>query len=187
MAAFEAELARTLPRFAVRYKDESRLQRLIGRLLRPLCPTYLTQYTTVMFGKVYFPSRAWRARVGPVAVYRILRHEAVHLRDARRWPLVFESSYLVGLPTVLTARAWWEWRAYRETLRVELELTGDIPDALLDHVQARFTGRDYGFMCPFPRFVRRRLERERARLLGGAGPPPERVDANGRGDHPPAP
>lgn len=165
MAALEADLARALPRFAVRYKDESALQRLIGRLLRPFCPTYLTGYTTAMFGRVYFPSRAWRATVGPGTVYRILRHEAVHLRDARRFPLVFHFTYLFCLPAGLTARAYWEWRAYRETLRVEAELTGEIPDALLDHVQARFTGPDYLFMCPFPRFVRRRLERARARIL----------------------
>jgi hypothetical protein len=179
VAAFEAELARTLPGFGVRYKDESRLQRLIGVVLKPICPTYCTQYTTVMFGKVYFPSRAWRERVGPKGIYATLRHEAVHLRDARRWPLIFQLSYLLCLPTVLTARAWWEWRGYRETLRVELELTGEIPDALLDFVQARFTGADYGFMCPFPRFVRRALERERARLV--------RVDGEGGRDHPPAP
>jgi hypothetical protein len=166
VAALEAELARALPRFAIRYKDESRLQRWIGVLLRPLCPTYCTRYTTVMFGKVYFPSRAWCEAVGPGAIWRILRHEAVHLRDARRWPLIFPLSYLVCLPTVFTARAWWEWRGYVETMRAEAEITGAIPDALLDHIQARFTGPDYAFMCPFPRFVRRRLERARAEILG---------------------
>lgn len=164
--ALEAELRASIPGFDVRYKDESALQRFLGRLLRPLCPTYCTTYTTVMFGRVYFPSRAWRARVGPETLYGVLRHEAVHLRDARRWPVLFELSYLFALPAMFTARAGWEWRAYRETLRVEFELTGDIPDALLDHIERRFTGPDYGFMCPFPRFVRRRLEAERARLLG---------------------
>jgi hypothetical protein len=39
-----------------------------------------------------------------------LRHEAVHLRDARRFPVLFELSYLAALPAVFTARAWWEWR-----------------------------------------------------------------------------
>lgn len=166
VAAYEAELGRELPRFAVRYKDESRLQRLIGALVRPFNTTYLTHYTTVMFGRVYFPSRAWRAQRGPAAIYATLRHEAVHLRDARRFPLVFQLTYLFALPAGLTLRAVWEWRAYLETLRVSAESTGAIPDELLAHVERAFTGPDYLFMCPFPGFVRRRLERARREILG---------------------
>jgi hypothetical protein len=169
VAAYEAALARELPRFAVRYKDESRLQRLIGALVRPFNATYLTQYTTVMFGRVYFPSRVWRARRGPAAIYATLRHEAVHLRDARRFPLIFQLTYLFALPAGLTLRAVWEWRAYLETLRVSAEVSGEIPDALLAQVERAFTGPDYLFMCPFPGFVRRRLERARRELLGAAG------------------
>jgi hypothetical protein len=165
VADLEARLAAELPRFAVRYKDESRLQQVIARLVRPFNRTYLTQYTTVMFGRVYLPSRAWCERQGPETVYRILRHEAVHLRDARRWPGLFHVSYLVLLPAGLTMRAFWEWRAYAETLRVEAELTGDISDGLLSHVERCFTGPDYLFMCPFPGWVRARLRRLRTRLL----------------------
>ena len=165
--ALEAELARELPGFAIRYKDESRLQRLIGACVRPFCPTYLTRYTTVMFGRVFVPSRAWRAQQSPEALYRLLRHEAVHLRDARRWPVLFQLSYLFALPTGLTARAFWEWRAYTESLRVDFELYGRIDDAAIEAVVAAFCGPDYLFMCPFPGFVRARAEALRARLTQG--------------------
>jgi hypothetical protein len=170
--AYERELAAELPGFAVAYKDESRVQRVLARLLWPFNRHYLTGYTTVMFGRVYFPSRAWREAAGAERIYKTLRHEAVHLRDARRFPLLFQLTYLFVLPSVLTLRALWEWRAYAETLRVEHELHGPIPDRLLDDITARFVGPDYLFMCPFPRFVRRRLEALRRRQAGESTPTP---------------
>lgn len=165
LAALEAHLRACLPRFRICYKDESRIQRLIGRLVWPFNRTYCTHYTTVMFGRVYFPSRDWCATWGPEAIYGILRHEAVHLDDMRRFPIIFHLSYLFLLPAGLTARAFWEWRGYLETMRVEAELQGCIPDSLITHIAERFTGPDYLFMCPFPRVVRRRLLRARARIL----------------------
>ncbi len=169
LADLEARLAHELPRFGLRYKDESRLQRLIGAAVRPFNARYLTDYTTVMFGRVWFPSRAWCERQGAAGVYRILRHEAVHLRDARRWPGVFQFSYVFLLPAGLSARAWWEWRAYAETVRVEAEIDGRVSDATLAHIARAFTGPDYLFMFPFPRLVRRRLEALRGRVLAELG------------------
>lgn len=162
--AYVEALGRELPRFRVCYKDESRLQRLVAALVWPFNRAYLTHYTTVMFGRVYFPSRRWTARQRPADLYRILRHEAVHLRDARRWPGWFQLSYLLLPPVGPGMRAVWEWRAYAESLRVDLELGGAISDATLEHIARRFTGPDYLFMCPLPRFVRRRLRALRARL-----------------------
>ena len=160
----EESLSHELPRFAVAYKDESHFQQWIARLIWVFNRHYLTRYTTVMFGRVYFPSRKWRDEVGPEQIYNTLRHEAVHLRDARRFPVLFQFSYLFFLPTVLTVRAVWEWRAYLETLRVHVEIHGEIPESLLERIQNRFTGPDYLFMFPFPKLIRRWLEAARRRL-----------------------
>lgn len=158
-----------LPGFAVAYKEDSRLHRAIGLLVRPFNPHYGTQYTTVLFGKVWFPSRHWVRAVGARAIYLLLRHEAVHLRDARRWPLLFHLSYLLVLPVGVTARAFWEWRAYRETLRATWEVDGRIGDHLLRDIEDRFVGPDYLYMWPFRRHIRGVLSRERARIEGQAG------------------
>ena len=167
VARLEAALAAEIPGFRVAYKNASRLHRAIGRLLRPVNPGYLTDYTTVLGRVVYFPSRQWRERAGPEAVYATLRHEAVHLRDMRRFPVLFQVSYVFLLPAILTFRSLWEYRAYRETLRVHAELRGAIPDALLEHIVRRFTGPDYLFMAPFPPLVRWLLRRTRRRILEG--------------------
>ncbi len=158
LAQYIEALRAELPRFAVCFKDESPLQRLIGRLLRPFNGAYMTRYTTVMFGRVYFPNRDWYERVGPRHIYRTLRHEAIHLRDARRFPLLFQVSYLAALPAVFTMRAVWEWRAYRETVRVWFETDGDCPAEVLDSIEQAFVSSDYLFMFPFRRAIRRRLD-----------------------------
>ncbi|MCB9740029.1 MAG: hypothetical protein H6747_12255 [Deltaproteobacteria bacterium] len=163
--ALQAEI----PGFGILYKDESRLHRAIGALVRPLNDRYLQDYTTVLFGKVAFPSRAWRAAVGEAAIYEVLRHEAVHLRDARRFPVLFELSWLLlPLPTVLTLRALWEYRGYAESLRARVDLGLPVDDAWIDWVVARFTGPDYGFMWPFPAMLRRRFRALRAEVTGAA-------------------
>ena len=153
--------------FHVRYKDESRAQRLLAALLRPFNRDYLTRYTTVMFGRIWFPSRAWRKAMGAEAIWATLRHEAVHVADMRRFPVFFQLSYALLLPAGLTMRAFWEWRGYTETLRAHFEVHGAIDDALLDEIAERFTGPDYLYMLPFPGLVRRRLDVLRQRIIDG--------------------
>jgi hypothetical protein len=167
LEALVAALERELPGFALRFKSESRLQRLIGFCVRPFNRTYLTEYTTVMFGRVYLPDRACLAEMSREAVYTLLCHEAVHLRDARRFPVFFQLSYLLLPPVGPGFRALWEWRAYRETLRVDYALWGMIPDAQLDRIADRFAGPDYLFMWPFRTGLRARLERLRSEIIGG--------------------
>ncbi|MCB9524475.1 MAG: hypothetical protein H6702_14040 [Myxococcales bacterium] len=160
-------MRRGLRGFDVRFKDESWLQRAIARAVRPFNRHYLSSYTTVMFGKIYFPSRRWYALTTPFDLYALLRHEAVHLRDAQRFPVLFELSYLLCLPVGVTARAGWEWRGYAETFRVWAAVKGEIPDWLIESTAERFTGADYLYMWPFPQDIRRRLIRLRRRLVPG--------------------
>lgn len=162
--ALIAALRRELPGFAVRFKDESRLQRALGWLLRPINRRYLTHFTTVMGGQVWFPSRAAFRATDPAAIYVTLCHEAVHLHDARRFPLLFELSYVLLLPVGVTARSYWEFRAYRESMRVWLALHGSVSDPMIEVLVAHFTGPEYFYMCPFPVWIRARLCAARDRM-----------------------
>ncbi len=164
------KLARELeryPGFRILPKERSPLMRLVywGSLAFLWCPTFLTEYTTVLVSRVYMPERL----MGSLDGYRILRHEAIHIRDCFRVGILpFVVSYLFLLPAVFTFRAWWEYRAYLETMRVELELTGTIAPQTVDWLVERFTGSDYLWMCPFPGFVRRRFGVARQRMLAEA-------------------
>jgi len=125
-------------------------------------PRFMEDYTTVLITRVYMPRRL----IGTEDGYEVLRHEAVHIRDClATGVLPFVLSYVFLLPSVLTFRAFWEYRGYRETMKVELERNGTISDETLEWIVRRFTGPDYLWMFPFPKLIRRLLRRTRARLL----------------------
>lgn len=159
-----SEMEREFSTFRLIPKDRSLLMKVIYHTLgmRWWCPEFMSRYTTVIISAVYMPREFFHSDEG----YRVLRHERVHMRDC--WGsgvLPFVLSYLLMLPAVFTLRAHWEMRGYAETMRVELEETGDIADETLDFIQEQFTGPAYLWMCPFPGYVRRWLERVRRRLL----------------------
>lgn len=157
--ALVAQLSAELPGFRVAFKDESRVHRWVARLMRPWNPTYLTEYATVFRRTVWVPSRAWYDTASPAAMILLLRHEAVHLRDMRRFPVFFELSYALLLPAGLTFRAYWELRAYDESVRALVEMTGGVDPEWLDRVVEQFAGPAYLYMLPFRGWVRRHFER----------------------------
>ena len=159
-----ARMAREFPSFRLVPKDDSLLMKVFYHALgmRWWCPDFMTHYTTVIISAVYMPRDLFQTDEG----YGVLRHERVHMHDCwRTGVLPFALSYLLLLPAVFTLRAHWEMRGYAETMRVELEDSGAISDETLDHIQEQFTGPTYLWMCPFPGYVRRWLERVREQVL----------------------
>jgi hypothetical protein len=156
-----AELEREFPRLRVVSKKDDRFSHLIDRLLRIITlgaqRFYLDRYTTVIGATIYTPT-SWETRSAEER-YITLRHEAVHLRQARRWGIVVMSFlYLVPFfPFGLAyGRARIEWEAYAETFRAVHEVLGAerarSPE-LRAHVIKQFTSAAYGWMWPFPRQV----------------------------------
>jgi hypothetical protein len=160
------------PGFAIRKKGTSRLQRLLGGLLRVVTfgqqRTYVTQYYTVLFGVLWVPE-SWDL-LPDKARYVLLRHERVHLRQRKRLgDLLLALVYLVPIfPLGLAwGRARIEWEAYRETLRATAEVYGmDAARGLGPEIVRRFVGGDYGWMWPFPKTVARWVEEELERIQG---------------------
>lgn len=152
------ELQSEFPRFRVIPKENNVWMKILYSLslMRFWNPDFMTAYVTVMFGRVYMPAHL----IGTYTGYMILRHERVHLRDAARWPLLFELSYLFfPLPFVLTLRAYWEYRAYCESLVVEAERYGYVRRDSIEFYVGQFTGSYYLWMFPFPAFLRERFYR----------------------------
>jgi hypothetical protein len=96
--------------------------------------------------------------------YIVLRHEAVHLRQFRRYGLI-GMSVLYILPILPLGLAWGrariEWAAYRETLRATAAVYGleAAQDARLRaHIVHQFTSGAYGWMWPFPSHVARWMD-----------------------------
>lgn len=99
LRAFEAEVAKVIPGFQVRFKDTSALQRVLGFLSYPFNPKYMTNYTTTLGKTVWFPSRTFY-EAQPVSNFGVLAHELVHLHDERRFGAALVLG--IGFPQILT-------------------------------------------------------------------------------------
>lgn len=164
--AYLRELEREFPGLRVIDKADDPWSRAIDRALRVLTfggqSAYMTKYVTTMGRTIYLPS-SWPEREDR-GRYVTLRHEAVHLRQFRRYGRVgMTLLYLLPiLPMGLSwGRARLEWEAYAETLRATAEVFGleaaEAPE-LRAHVVKQFTSAAYGWMWPFPRIVERWID-----------------------------
>lgn len=170
-----SELRGEFPRFAIRKKRTSKLQRAIHVLLAAITfggqRVYLTKYHTVLFGTLWVPD-SWDA-MSEDDKYILLRHERVHLRQrARLGDVMMTVLYLVPFfPIVLAyGRARIEWEAYVETLRATAEVYGvDRADSLRTHIRERFVGPEYGWMWPFPRIIDRWFDEAMADIQAERG------------------
>lgn len=138
-------------------------QHLADRLLKIITfggqNRYITEYVTTLGDTIYVPDD-WH-ETPALDRYEVLRHEAIHVAQFKRWGWVgMVILYgLVPLPMGLAyGRARLEWEAYEETLRAVWEVEGEQAardPRLADSIVARFTGPDYAWMWPFERSVRR--------------------------------
>lgn len=171
-ARYLEELRAEFPRLRVVDKAADPFSRLIDKALKVLTlggqGAYLTSYVTTIGSTIYLPL-GWERRSAE-SRYLTLRHEAVHLRQFRRYGLIGMSLlYLLPvLPLGLAyGRARLEWEAYAETLRATSEVRGleaARDPALHEHIVRQFTGPAYGWMWPFRQSVMRWIDRLVAEL-----------------------
>jgi hypothetical protein len=166
------ELRREFPALRVVDKGASGFSRLLDRVVRVFTlggqSAFMTKYVTTIGRTIYLPS-SWAARADADR-YVTLRHEAVHLRQFRRyglWPMAFVYIFPI-LPLGLAwGRARLEWEAYAETVRATAEVKGIAAardPAFHAHIVKQFTTGAYGWMWPFPRVVQRWIDEEIERL-----------------------
>jgi hypothetical protein len=162
-----------MPRFRIVRKDRSRLHRLIDRVLVVVTfgqmRDYLDSYQTTI-GRTVYVTSDWDDW-DPDRRYVTLRHEAVHLRQFRKWtlPVMAVLYILLPLPMGLAyARARFEWEAYAETIRAAAEVWGPaVPRGApyRDHIVEQFTGPSYGWMWPFRSQIERWYDQVLATLV----------------------
>lgn len=157
------ELAREFPGLRLVKKCDSRGQRAIDVALRILTfgqmRGYLDCYQTTI-GRTIYLTADWDER-DPRERYCTLRHEAVHLRQFRRYTLPGMAILYLLFPLPLGVswfRARFEREAYEESIRAAAEVFGPDEPARAGYrarIIEQFTGPAYGWMWPF----RRALER----------------------------
>lgn len=121
--------------------------------------SYLDGYQTTI-GRTIYVTADWDDR-DPLERYCTLRHEAVHLRQFRKFTLPGMALLYLFLPLPLGVayfRSRFEMEAYEESIRAAAEVYG--PEhprcaAYRERVVNQFTGPSYGWMWPFRRAVER--------------------------------
>lgn len=169
-----ADLHVEFPRFRIVRKDQSRLHRAIHHTLKAITfggmRNYLDSYQTTIGQAVYVTSD-WDDR-SPEVRYVTLRHEAIHLRQFRRYTLPGMALLYIFLPLPMGLawfRAYFEKEAYAESIRAAAEAYGpDYPrgTGYRQYILEQFMGPSYGWMWPF----RAGLERWYDRVLATLDP-----------------
>jgi len=145
------------PGFRIVRKDRSRLHRAIHHALRVITFGQMTSYlgafqTTI--GSTVYVTADWDERDADQR-YVTLRHEAVHLRQFRRFTLPGMAVLYLLLPLPMGLawfRAYFEKAAYAESIRAAAEVWGPgYPrrEEYRRYVIGQFLGAAYGWMWPF--------------------------------------
>jgi len=152
-----------IPGFEICYKVDSQWHRFLAKI--SFWNDYIS-YTTTMYPKVWFESKE---RVEDVIPIETLEHEWVHLKDggtffgwlpflpAKLNAFIFNALYILLLPWPGFFRAYAEIRAFRRS--VEYWEGTQYYEPHLDAYVKAFTGPAYLFMWPFPKHVRKQLQK----------------------------
>jgi hypothetical protein len=161
--ALVAALRAEFPRFRIVRKDQSALHRAIHYALLGVTlgrmRSYLDSFQTTI-GRTVYVTPDWDDW-DPDRRYVTLRHEAIHLRQFRRYTLPGMALLYVLLPLPMGLawfRAYFEKQAYAESIRAAAEVWGPAhpgTESFRRHIIEQFLGPSYGWMWPF----RRSLER----------------------------
>lgn len=109
--AFSGALAKKIS-FEIKYKNESWLMKLLGKILF-FNSKFMTGFVTTIGNVVYFPNREYIAERETLGALEVLSHEARHIRDLEQvGKLPFTLSYM--FPQILAPLAlfgllinWW--------------------------------------------------------------------------------
>ena len=167
--ALLADMQAEFPGLKVVPKASSRLMHLMEVLLWPLLGSAFSERFTTVVGQTIYVPVDWAMRP-EIARLGVLRHERVHLRQAKRYGrILFTLAYLLfPLPLGLAwCRARLEWEAYEESMRAAFEYYGKgaLNAEHRAYMVGHFTGPSYGWMWPFRTQVERWYDEARARIL----------------------
>lgn len=151
-----ASILAEFPTFSVQYKADSTFMKILNVLLTIVTfgqmKGFMTTFTTTIGTTVYVPSTWDTSNTADKCT--LLRHERIHMRQAKRmgrWK--FSLTYIFWpLPLGLAkGRASLEMEAYTETMRAWNDYGANILQAgYRADMIGYFTTGAYGWMWPFP-------------------------------------
>lgn len=133
---------------------------LVGLIVPAFAERFWTEISNGFGPYLILPDRSWSDWTDPT-VYKVVRHEYIHMIDSRDHPSwwMMLTYFLLPFPTMITGRAYWEYRAYAVFMMAEYEHRGEISDATIQWIADQFTSSLYLWMFPFRSIVVEMLER----------------------------
>lgn len=129
LSLFESELRRRVPDFQVRFKEDSWVQKVIGALLYPINPMYMTGFITTFGSTVYFATKSDYLQ-NPDLSFNTVAHEFVHIMDSKKDPW-FKLKYLFPQVLVLVPLFLYGLLAWSHAWLLALPVLGYVVGALL--------------------------------------------------------
>src|ERR1022692_1584854 len=96
------------PNLTIKYKDKSTLMKIIGTLVSPFNPGFMTDFVTTLGNTIYYPNEAYTQTQAGIDV---TIHECTHLYDQKRFSFLYTLAYalpqLFFLPSFLLLLISW--------------------------------------------------------------------------------
>ncbi len=160
---FALSLRQKYPKFDIVIKEDSKLMKFLYKacLMKYWDPSFMHYTVTTIGYKVYMP----KYLIGSSTGYAVLRHEAIHIAQWEKWKLWLWFTYLFCLPFFWTARAYWEFKAYVETMKVEFEETGYVRYETVEWIADLFVGPKYVYMHTSRGKIAKKLNKHRLLIM----------------------
>ena len=165
------------PDFKAKYKDESRLMRILSHILF-FNKGFMTNFITTLGNTIYFPTKGW-IKEDQFRAIVVISHEWMHMKDDHKWGILYKFGYLSPqifailailapispifsgflaflCPIPSPIRAYFELRAYAIGNAVGWWIYKIEPD--WDRISQNFTNSSYFWMFPFKKLVINRLK-----------------------------
>lgn len=173
--ALVAKAQTYFPSLTIKYKDQSTLMKILGTLMKPINPDFMTSYLSTIGDTVYLPSETY-ATQNPQAFTDVFIHECTHMYDEKRigfwytlayifpqilapiclllmflvtWKIMLPLAILFLLPLPAPWRAYFEKRAYFVQMYAGNKLWGSDPVKDGETYAQWFRTGDYYWMWIF--------------------------------------
>jgi hypothetical protein len=128
-------------------------------------PNFLSTVVGCAKNEIVMPKSQW----GTLSGYLAMRHEAVHQAQWHKYGWFYPLTWFFVFPWGPGFRFLWEYPAYVEGLKAHYEVFGKISPNVIETLVWVFSKEGYKWMFPFPKLIRKMLNKERAKIIAAGG------------------
>jgi len=135
-------------------KENSRFMKFLNFFVKRFNPIFMDRYVTVLGKTIYAP--------GGCISETTLLHELQHIKDRKKWWILFDLSYLLFLPLGFTMRAHWEKKGYSITIKDTYKKNPRYAETndFKERIVSNFVSSKYLWMCPFRKHMEKWFDTE---------------------------